>query len=37
MMKAYIMNKGKIIKHVLRDELEDESLKQYFFELTDGE
>ena len=32
-----IMNKGKIIKHVLRDELEDESLKQYFFELTDGE
>lgn len=35
--EAYIMNKGKIIKHVLRDELEDESLKQYFFELTDGE
>lgn len=35
--EAYIMNKGKIIKHVLKDELGDETLKEYFFELTDGE
>lgn len=34
--EAYIMNKGKIIKHVLKDELEKEILKEYFFELTDG-
>ncbi|WP_027088530.1 ABC transporter ATP-binding protein [Thomasclavelia saccharogumia] len=34
--EAYIMNKGKIIKHVLKDELEKETLKEYFFELTDG-
>lgn len=35
--EAYIMNKGHIIKHVRKDELQDESLKEYFFELTDGE
>lgn len=35
--EAYIMNKGKIIKHVLKDELGNETLKEYFFELTDGE
>ena len=34
--EAYIMNKGKIIKHVLKDELEKETLKEYFFEFTDG-
>ena len=32
-----IMNKGHIIKHVKKDDLQDESLKEYFFELTDGE
>ena len=32
--EAYIMNKGKIVKHIRREELENESLKQYFFELT---
>ena len=35
--EAYIMNKGHIIKHVKKDDLQDESLKEYFFELTDGE
>ena len=35
--EAYIMNHGKIIKHVLKDELTNESLKEYFFELTDGQ
>ena len=35
--EAYIMNKGHIIKHVMKDELQGESLKEYFFELTDGE
>lgn len=35
--EAYIMNKGHIIKHVKKDELQGESLKEYFFELTDGE
>lgn len=35
--EAYIMNKGKIIKHVFKDELGQETLKEYFFELTDGE
>ena len=32
--EAYIMNQGKIVKHVKKEELEDETLKQYFFELT---
>lgn len=35
--EAYIMNKGRIIKHVRKDELQDESLKEYFFELTDSD
>ena len=35
--EAYIMNKGHIINHVRKDDLHDESLKDYFFELTDGE
>lgn len=32
--EAYIMKKGQIIKHVRKEELEDESLKEYFFEMT---
>ncbi|WP_028044366.1 ABC transporter ATP-binding protein [Candidatus Stoquefichus massiliensis] len=35
--EAYIMNRGHIIKHVKKDELQGESLKEYFFELTDGD
>lgn len=35
--EAYIMNKGNIVKHVRREELGEESLKQLFFECTDGE
>lgn len=35
--EAYIMNHGHIIKHVKKEELQEESLKEYFFELTDGE
>lgn len=35
--EAYIMNKGRIIKHIRKDELQNESLKEYFFELTDGD
>jgi len=34
--EAYIMNKGKIIKHVRKEELEEETLKEYFLELTNG-
>lgn len=34
---AYIMNKGKIIKRVQRDELGEESLKELFFACTEGE
>lgn len=34
--EAYIMNKGKIVKHILKEDLEEESLKEYFFELTNG-
>lgn len=34
--EAYVMNKGKIVKHILKEDLEEESLKEYFFELTDG-
>ncbi|WP_455684049.1 ABC transporter ATP-binding protein [Thomasclavelia sp.] len=34
--EAYIMNKGKIVKHILKEDLEKESLKEYFFELTNG-
>ncbi len=30
--EAYIMNKGKIIKHVIKETLEDKNLKQIFFE-----
>lgn len=33
---AYIMNKGKIIKRVQRDELGEESLKELFFACTEG-
>ena len=33
--EAYIMNKGHIIKHVMKDELQGESLKEVFLELTD--
>lgn len=32
--EAYIMKKGQIIKHVRKEELENESLKDYFFEMT---
>lgn len=35
--EAYIMDKGHIIKHVKKDELQGESLKEYFFALTEGE
>lgn len=35
--EAYIMNKGHIIKHVNKDELQGESLKEYFFALTEGD
>ncbi|MFQ6792675.1 MAG: ABC transporter ATP-binding protein [Thomasclavelia sp.] len=35
--EAYIMNKGKIVEHVERNSLDNESLKEYFFEATDGE
>lgn len=35
--EAYIMNKGHIIKHVKKEDIVGESLKEYFFELTDGE
>lgn len=35
--EAYIMNKGHIIKHVRKDELQGESLKEYFFSLTEGD
>lgn len=34
---AYIMNKGKIVRHVSRESLGEESLKEMFFECTDGE
>lgn len=34
---AYIMNKGKIVKHVRRDDLAEESLKELFFACTEGE
>lgn len=32
---AYIMKKGKIIKYVRKEDLQDETLKDYFFELTE--
>ena len=32
--EAYIMNQGKIVKHVRKEELEEGTLKQYFFEMT---
>ncbi|WP_027631191.1 ABC transporter ATP-binding protein [Ruminiclostridium cellobioparum] len=35
--RAYIMNKGKIIRDISRDELEGRDLKTIFFELTEGE
>lgn len=35
--EAYIMNKGEIVEHVERNSLDNESLKEYFFEATDGE
>ncbi|WP_416327721.1 ABC transporter ATP-binding protein [[Eubacterium] hominis] len=34
---AYIMNKGKIVRHVTREGLKEESLKEMFFACTDGE
>lgn len=35
--EAYIMNKGKIVKHVEKETIGDESLKEIFFECIDGE
>lgn len=35
--EAYIMNKGKIIRHVSRNEVQSETLKQLFLEITEGE
>ncbi len=35
--RAYIMNKGKIVCDISRDELKDRELKDIFFELTEGE
>lgn len=35
--QAYIMNKGKIIKSVSRKDIGEETLKQIFFECTEGE
>ena len=32
--KAYIMNKGKIVRTVRRDDLHEESLKEIFFACT---
>lgn len=34
--EAYIMKEGHIIKRIQKDELQEESLKDYFFELTEG-
>lgn len=34
--RAYIMNKGKIISEVTKDQLGDRDLKKMFFELTEG-
>lgn len=34
--EAYIMDKGKIVNHVTKENLQNESLKEYFFESTDG-
>ncbi len=34
--RAYIMNKGKIISEVTKDQLEGRDLKKMFFELTEG-
>ena len=35
--EAYIMDKGKIMAHVAKDELHDKTLKDIFFEVTEGE
>ncbi len=35
--RAYIMNKGKIVCDISRDQLKDRDLKDIFFELTEGE
>lgn len=35
--EAYIMNKGRIVRHVVRKELQEDSLKDIFFSCTDGE
>lgn len=32
--EAYILKKGKIVNHVKREDLANESLKEYFFEMT---
>lgn len=34
--EAYIMNKGKIVRHVSKDTSEDESLKEIFFTCIEG-
>lgn len=35
--EAYIMNKGVIVKHVSKKEFQDETLKELFFECTEGD
>lgn len=35
--EAYIMNKGNIVRHVKREDMGDETLKEIFFACTDGE
>jgi len=35
--EAYIMDKGKIVKHVRKEELAQESLKEIFFAVIEGE
>lgn len=35
--EAYIMDKGKIKAHVIKDELKDKTLKDIFFEVTEGQ
>ena len=35
--EAYIMDKGQIKAHVIREELKDKTLKDIFFEVTEGE
>ncbi|NBK97838.1 MAG: ABC transporter ATP-binding protein [Erysipelotrichia bacterium] len=35
--EAYIMDKGKIVKHIERTSMKEETLKEVFFECIDGE